>query len=258
MSLRALKFRVDATLVHRVLDERFGGIANFADEWSRSGADGQAAQRSVKTIYAWLKHGLPTTHDTLFSFFAALDIDPIAALDFDRSDLSKHFGRLRHAFMLGGMNAGGFKPLFDLYRPSAGWPDVSLSQTFYHRNWAIFDFDHSATSVTNTYVTVTARGTDSVPVGWPRAFHIAYRRHSNADGLWRPYGSIISRFGEAILAHENGNIQRMSLTSRSTHQLRFQTFFGPSPAEFRLTCLHPFVGQVEDSPNPDVSLRFVG
>ncbi len=112
MSAR-IKFRVSGEIVHQIFDEKFGGIANFADEWMDVTGDGDKAdeaERSVKTIYAWLKHGLPTTKDTLFKFCGALDADPMAALDFDREDIRRGFGRLRRSFMLGGINAGGFRP----------------------------------------------------------------------------------------------------------------------------------------------------
>lgn len=256
-----LKFRVNNLVVHQVLEERFGGIANFADEWLKGKQDGHdpgTAQRSVKTIYAWLKHGLPTTKDTLFSFFGALGLDPIAALDFDRPDYRRSFGRLRRAFMLGGISSRGFRPLFDLYRPSVGWPDQGLSQTYYNRDWTVFDFEHPATKNMNTYATITVQASDSFPANWPRAFHIAYRRCCNADGLWRPYGTVLSRFGESILAHENGDLQRAPIKMRSQHRLGFQTYFGPSPVQFRLVSLHPFNGQVEPAPDPDAPLHFVG
>ena len=168
---------------------------------SASEAASAQSQRSTKTIYAWLKNGLPASRDTVFSFFGALDVDPTAMVDLEKSEIPKIFGRLRHAFMMGGVNAGSFQALFDIYRPSANWPDDSLSQRFYSRDWTNFDFDHPADKYKNGYVTITVRGDESVSTGWPRAFHIAYRRHSNADGLWRPYGTVVCRFGKATLAH---------------------------------------------------------
>jgi hypothetical protein len=259
--LARIKFRVSGEIVHRIFDEKFGGIANFADEWMDVSGDGDKAdeaERSVKTIYAWLKHGLPTTKDTLFKFCGALDADPMAALDFDREDIRRGFGRLRRSFMLGGINAGGFRPLFDLYRPSPGWPEKGLARNHYGRDWTVFGFGNDATDVKNTYVTVRVSASDDLPASWPRAYHIAYRRKSNVDGLWRPYGSIISRQGEGILVHENGDIQRTPLPARSRHQLSFQTYFGPSPVEFRLASLHAFDGRVDPFPDPDVPLQFVG
>lgn len=256
--MSSLKFQIDAALAHRIFDERFGGIANFAEEWADSGKSRESAQRSVKTIYAWLKNGLPTTKNTLYNFASALDVDPVALIDFDRGDLRKNFARLRRSFLLGGLNAGGFRPLYDLFHPSRTWPPRSLSQKFYQRDWTTWQFEHTAESVINTYAVIAVRGDDSVLPAWPRAFHIAYRRKQNADGMWRPFGAVISRFGEAILAHENGDIQRTALPSRAAHHLRFHTYFGPSPVEFRLTCLHPFSGDVQPGDDPATPLRFIG
>lgn len=165
-----LKFQVDAELVHRIFEERYGGIANFAEEWANTSAAGEAGQRSVKTIYAWLKNGMPNTKDTLYSFCGALDVDPVALIDFDRSDLRKNFGRLRRSFLLGGLNAGGYRPLYDLLHPSRTWPPNGLSRKFYNRQWCTFQFEHLADQVTNTYAEITVRGDDSVTMTWPRAF----------------------------------------------------------------------------------------
>lgn len=256
--MSSLKFQIDSVLAHRIFDERFGGIANFADEWAAQASGGERAQRSVKTIYAWLKNGLPTTRDTLYSFASALDVDPVTLIDFNRADLRKNFGRLRRSFLLGGLNAGGFRPLYDLFHPSRTWPPRSLAQKFYGRDWTTWQFEHTADAVVNTYAALTIRGDDSVSVNWPRAFHIAYRRKQNVDGMWRPFGAVISRFGEAILAHENGDMQRITLPVRTAHFLRFHTYFGPSPVEFRLTCLHPFKGNVDPAEDPASPLRFIG
>lgn len=248
-----MKLFLDTALIHRIFDDRFGGIANFADDWTERGEP-----RTVSTIYAWLKNGLPTQRDTVFSFFGALGVDPIAVIDLDRSKLPKNFGRLRTAFMLGGVNAGGFGPLFELYRPSAGWPDEDLLQRHFNRQWTLFEFGHAAEDIKNTYATLTVRGHASEPPDWPRAYHIAYRRRSNADGLWRPYGTVASRAKEAILVHENGDIQQESMPVQSCHQLRFKTYFGPSPVEFRLASMHPFSFHMDPEDDPAVPLRFEG
>tara|TARA_R100001244_G_scaffold6593_24_gene8163 strand:- start:36201 stop:36980 length:780 start_codon:yes stop_codon:yes gene_type:complete len=255
-----MKFLIDPVLAHKIFDEKSGGITNFTEEWASTSASEAASaqsQRSTKTIYAWLKNGLPASRDTVFSFFGALDVDPTAMVDLEKSEIPKIFGRLRHAFMMGGVNAGSFQALFDIYRPSANWPDDSLSQRFYSRDWTNFDFDHPADKYKNGYVTITVRGDESVSTGWPRAFHIAYRRHSNADGLWRPYGTVVCRFGKATLAHENGDIQHVDMPPQSKHHLQFKTYFGPGPAEFRIACLHPFAGEIEQYDDLNVPLYFV-
>ena len=256
-----LKLYVDKTVVHHVFNQGFGGIENFADVWNGTLEDDEPTaqpQRSVKTIYAWLQNGLPTARDTMMRFFGALGVDPVAAIDLDGGNLQRQFGRLRRAFLLGGANAGGFRPLFELYSPSAGWPEQGLAASYFGRKWTTFEFVHQARETRNTYATVHVYGGDDVPPDWPRAFHIAYRRMSNADGLWRPYGSVITRPDEAILVHENGNVQREPFTARTNHHVSFKTFFGPGPAEFRLACLQPFTCRVEVFDDPEVMLHFAG
>lgn len=73
-----MKLFVENALVHRIFEEKFGGIANFADELAAAdgfhGAD-MKSQRGVSTIYAWLKNGPPSKSDTVFRFFGALGVD---------------------------------------------------------------------------------------------------------------------------------------------------------------------------------------
>ncbi|MBP6379097.1 MAG: hypothetical protein KA312_01635 [Sphingorhabdus sp.] len=253
-----MRFQVDAALVHRMLDMRFGGMSKFADSWAKTDSATSGSLRSAKTIYGWLQNGVPSTKDTLHAFCGALDVDPVSLVNFDHPDFRKNFGRLRRSFLLGGLTAGGYRPLYEVFHPSRTWPPNGLSRRFHGRDWTAFRFEHAAETVSNCYAAINIKGDDSVPREWPRAFHIAYRRKQNVDGLWRPYGSVVSRFGEAILIHENGNMQRMTLADEPTHSLSFHTYFGPSPVEFTVTSLHPFAGSISIGENPDSSLYFVG
>lgn len=258
--MSSMKLHVDTKLAHRLFDEKFGGIENFGKEeidfTETVVKTTRPSQPSATKIYRWLKDGLPSSRNTVFGFFGTLDVDPVAMIDLDKSELQRIFGRLRHAFMMGGFNAGGFGVLFDIYKPSPDWPDNSLAQQYYARDWIIFDFDHPAEDFKNSHVTLTLRGDDSVSAGWPRAYHIAYRRYQNADGLWRPYGVVFSRFNEVVLAHENGHIQTIELPYQSEHNVKFKTYFGGGPAEFRICSLHPFSGTLEHYDDPNVPLYF--
>ncbi len=191
-------------------------------------------------------------------FFGAAGVDPAAVVEIDSGRLQRQFARLRRSFLLGGLNAGGFRPLFDLYTPGADWPDAAIAEAYFKRRWTTVDFAHEADTVQNTYATITIEGGNEVASDWPRAFHIAYRRRTNADGLWRPYGAIITRLKEAILVHENGDLQRQPFAAREQHRIQFKTWFGPGPADFRLACLHPFTIRVEPYDDPTVSLCFKG
>lgn len=248
-----MKMFVRSDLVHAIFEEEFGGIANFVEEWGGSAEQGG---RGLSTLYKWLSDGLPGRSESVFAFFGALGIDPIAVIDLERSKLARNFGRLRMAFMLGGANAGGFAPLFELFRPGAGWPQSDLLIRHFGRPCATFDFLHDAELERNTYATITANAKDGHPANRPRAFHIAYRRRPSPDGLWRPYGTVVTRAGEAVLVHENGDIQCAAQPSRSAHQIRFKTYFGPSPVEFRIASLGAFTCKVEPYDDPVVTLHF--
>jgi hypothetical protein len=254
-----LRLFVDKAVMHHVFDHGFGGIDGFADVWSGILDDTEPdtkPQRSVKTIYAWLNKGMPTARDTMMRCFGELGIDPVAAVDC--SVLQRQFGRLRRIIMLGGGQAGGYRSLFEMLSARTAWPDNGLALTYFDRTWTRFDFTHHATDIRNTYVTIHVEGGDEVPVDWPRAFHIAYRRMENADGLWRPYGTVITRLKEAILIHENGTVQQTSWAGQSRHKVSFRTFFGPGAAEFRLASLHPFTARLDLYDDPDVPLYYPG
>ena len=255
-----MRFFIEADQVRKLFEAKFGGIENFVDEWASMRAekdDGNSQSRSVKTVYKWLAQGMPKNEDSFLSFFGAIDVDPVALLDFERSNFRQNFGLFRQAIMMAGLNIGGFRPLTYFLRPGKYWPDNNIAEKYYDRKWASHEFLHEATDSKNLDVTFRLTTTDMLEYELPTAYHIAYRRLSNADGLWRPFGSIIARFAETILVHENGDIQNLS-TKRSERTVEFKTFFGPSPAEFRLVSLHPFTAQLDLFDDPDVVLGFSG
>jgi hypothetical protein len=200
---------------------------------------------------------MPKHEDAFFGFFGALDADPIALIDFERSGFARHFGRFRQAIMLAGINVGGFRSLTRLMRPSQHWPDNQLTELHYGKVWSAHEFEHDARSVINSYVTFRIGGAQDEQRDWPRAYHIAYRRKFNADGLWRPFGSIISRQAEITLLHENGAMQ-VARQRPGQRLIEFKTFFGPSAAEFRIASLHPFEARVDLVDDSAVELVFAG
>ena len=80
---------LNADLVHALIEERFGSIADLAVEWEErvaSGIQRVGRPRNRASIYRWLKSGLPSHRDDVLGFAAALDVDPVALLDIDRPD----------------------------------------------------------------------------------------------------------------------------------------------------------------------------
>lgn len=247
-----MKLFIAGPPTYALFDEKFGGIAGFSTAWAESNP---AIARDPKTIYGWIANGLPRNRETIFAFFGMLDTDPLALLDLERNRMPQSFGRLRRSFLLGGASAGAFKALFELYHPGPAWPSNSLTQQFYGRDWVTSDFVHSANTLVNAYAVVHVR--DAHHPTQPRAWHIAYRRIQNNDGMWRPYGTIIACGGQRILIHENGYMQT-EIADGGCPDFRFQTYFGPSPIEFRLASLSPFNIEI-DFPNAETGpLRFIG
>jgi hypothetical protein len=63
--------------------------------------------------------------------------------------------------------------------------------------------------------------------------------------------------GETVCVHENGNMQTVP-PLHSGDQVEFKTFFGPSPAEFRIASLHHFSMELDLFDDPNVRLQFDG
>lgn len=254
-----MRFFVDTVQVRFLFNEQFGGIENFVDEWKARRSDRAQGvdPRSLKTVYKWLAEGMPKHENSFFGFFGALDADPIALMDFERSAFAKNFGRFRQAIMLAGLNVGGFRSLTRLLQPAQHWPDNHLAELYYGKTWSSRDFQNDARAAINSYVTFRLGVTNEDQREWPRAYHISYRRKTNADGLWRPFGSIISRPSELTLVHENGAVQSAKPRA-SKLPIEFRTFFGPSAAEFRIASLHPFDAQLDLFDDPEVALVFAG
>lgn len=253
-----MKLYVDTAVVKQIIEQDFGNIASFAESWNaRDARLGRTTPlaRDGKTIYGWLADGLPKQRETVFDFFATLGVDPISIIDIERNGLPENFGRLRLSFLFGGIAAGAFRSLFELYRPGPAWPDSRIAQDFFERDWSVRNFTHTATENCNRYATINVN--PGVVSNRPAAWHIAYRRVQNADGMWRPYGSVITRNDMRILIHENGNMQHEAVSAQAPG-LRFQTFFGPSPIEFRLASLEPFDIALHYPDDQEGLLRFIG
>ncbi|MEQ5787564.1 hypothetical protein J3454_06625 [Erythrobacter sp. NFXS35] len=255
-----LRFFVHSDQTRQLLEKRFGGIENFVDEWIARGvnkADRASSSKSVKSVYRWIAQGLPKNEETFFGFFGALGVDPLSLLDLERSKFRENFSRYRQAMMLAGIDVGGFRPLMQLMRPAVHWPADQTALRHFGRPWFACEFKHDAIEAKNVHVTVRLQNEDPDATEVPRVYHIAYRRKSNADGLWRPFGSIISRSYETILVHENGDIQEIR-PDRSSDRVEFKTFFGPSPAEFRVASIFDFSLDLDLYDDPDVRLQFDG
>ena len=248
---------LNATFVKSLVDARFGSIDNLVVEWEERVALGQqkaGGSRDRATIYRWLKRGIPSRQDELYGFCATLDVDPIAVLSLSKSFIDRVFSRERLLLQLNAIHRSQFAPLWLIYRPGPGWPNVEISRSYYNRPWNTAEFSHDAKAVTGVYATVRMT---APPEGLlPQAYHFAYRRTNTRDGMWRPYGTVMRFAQKTVLISESGDYQEDKIR-RPTRTTVANTYFGDGPAEFKLASLHPFDLDVDPFADGDGIVRFL-
>lgn len=249
------KYTLDQQLVQSLFDDEFGGKKGFIEAWKNGELSVSASTApSQPTLYRWLDEGLPDNPSGFFKFFSALDIDPIAAMDWSKSGIWENFSHLRLAVYLA-KTQGHFRQLLELYGPTMNWPNNELLTQHFSRNWCTYYFENDAAKVSGKYIIVKL-DIEQDARRRPFAMHIAYRTKTNRDGLWRPYGSIIRRRGSDYLFHENG--YKQAIATDEDQNLEFETYCGPSSLEFKVISIHPFEGEAYFGPPQEGRLRFPG
>lgn len=255
---RAVRLYLQNAAVRPYVDDVFGGLPNFVKAWKEK--SGEA--RGATVVYDWIKNGLPNQAGTVLDFFGMLDIDPLAALDFDRSQILTKFAELRYGFLMAKVFSSdrfrSFEPLFELYYPGPTWPNAERLRQHYRHDWHTVEFAHQPEKNDGgRYAAISIEFSEDVPPSCPLAIHIAYQHGLSRDDLWRPFGSIVHRLGQNHLFHENGHRQEEAWSSFGT--MRFETYYGPSPVSFKLASVHPFsVSKIEVPSRLIKPLQFPG
>jgi hypothetical protein len=248
-----VEFRIQQDEVQALIKRRFGNVQGLEVALNERSPGEATSARS--TIYRWLKSGVPKAPDALLEFCGALDVDPMAILDFEQSGTMRNFDKLRMSFQLGRELSSPMRVFKDLLFPGPFWPNDASVERCYGRPWFRVDFEHSAETLTNVYALLRIAPRDDDRTS-PLVFHIAYRRKPAADHMWRPFGSIIRREASLTIASESGGLIERAIAPDG--RIDVETFYGPGPAEFRIASLHAFdVEIVVPSPAKD-ALRFVG
>lgn len=252
----AVPLRVD--IVRQLIADRFGSVDNLVVEWEervrqRKQKVGRARNRG--TVYRWLDEGLPARKDDVLGFAALLDVDPIALLRLDDEFIAANYGRERRLFQLGSLGRSKLAAFWALYSPNGAWPDASIADAFYSRQWVVRDFTNDTNQNANTYAsfTFTPRKIHFPKVPW--VVHFAYRRLGSRDGMWRPYGTVIVLDQMVRLISESGETTERPLGEQKMG-IPVETYFGPSGAEFRTASLHQFDLVVTSPSNEEDCVRF--
>ena len=251
---------LNADLVHALIEERFGSIADLAVEWEErvaAGVQRVGKPRNRASIYRWLKSGLPSHRDDVLGFAAALDVDPVALLDIDATAIEQHFAKERWLFQLRSVHRSALAPLWAIYQPRPSWPNEEIAHNYYGRSWCTEDFAHDPQKIANVYAAVQLSATEADTAFFPHAYHFAYRRPNARDGIWRPYGTVVAYRDEVRLISESGDYQSIERSDESGLVV-VETYFGPGPAEFRVASLHGFTVRLEVPSTQQGCLRFEG
>lgn len=259
---------INKAFVSELINGRWDTVDELEKGWAeRVGIGHQkvGTARDRATIYRWLTQGLPNKRDEIFGLSAALGIDPMVMLDLESSAFQKLL-KLEWVFFLANMeNRARMSALWPLVRPSAHWPNLSVSHDYYSCNWTTIEVRHDAASLCNVYAQFRLHADpDEDQKSTHRIYYFAYRRHGARDGFWRPYGIVRKRGFEAICVGHNGDMMeqpdgRPTVTKVDDNGvLDVETFFGPGPADFKIACIHPFALECIVPSRAASCLRFSG
>lgn len=247
-------------LTARIIDETYGDIDGLIVAWEEraSGNSSFPRPRSRAAVYRWLNDGVPTFKDgsdhLYFGLCGILDVDPLIIFDFHKNGFHSRFAKIRQLIYYGRQSLGGIATMLDMYRPGDIWPSEPIAQACYNHGWFGKQFDNRANWKCTDYILLKAKFQDG-RVQHPRAVHIAYRRIGVPDTMWRFYGSVLAIGGQPELYNESGKYWPMKQVVED--EIRFRTYFGGRPVEWRIASLHDFTIDDREFPcNDDAIIGF--
>jgi hypothetical protein len=230
-------------LTTRLVRERYGDFDALAADWEAM-ADARPAFPRPKgraSIYRWLSQGAPASgrdpNMQIFALCALLDVDLLTIFDFERNGYFSKFAKLRQVIYARASAAGSLATFMEMYRPGDNWPSDAIAQACYGRRWFAAHLTNEDAWTSTDYILVKARFLSEVG-RQPRAVHVAYRRVRVPDTMWRYYGTVIAVDGQLELYNESGGHQHMPQVAND--EIRFRTYYGGRPVEWRIASLHDF------------------
>lgn len=241
-------------LVRNLIKSKYHSFDNFVADWEEFAEKNRyfpkAKQRS--SMYRWINDGFPTNSDQIVGFCSMLDVDPMAVFDYERNGYFSKFASIRHKIQLGLAHVGVFSPLYAVYKPGPVWPSHETARNCYGREWSGVEFNNAEHWSDTNYCLIKVKFSE--PTTDPRAAHIAYRRTDSPDTMWRYFGCVISIEGQLQLYSESGDYQTMQSVLEG--EIRFRTFYGGRPVEFRVASLHAFTLDTEYPHNEKSTVGF--
>ena len=237
------------------IDDRFGG--NLAAV-SRSWPAGDPPHRS--TIMRWLRQEtLPRSAHDLLAFCGALDLDPFALWRVSPATFPALCARLIKASRAGSWT--GLLPALSFLEPFVGptpeWPPMNLARQYFHRDWSIHEFCHSAGGMRNYFAAISIDTQASQHRHEDRVWHFAWRDDID-HALWRPYGFVRLSGSDLLLFSFNGLSAEARLEGPHA-AFTVETWFGEGASVFCVASLHPFGLKINgpgDPVGPNVRFAF--
>lgn len=240
--------RLNGELLRAIIESRLpAGIPDLLAQWD------QNASLHRSTVYRWIKGSLPQSTDDMLRLCSILDVDPFALVTPTGSDFTVSAHSLIYAYQ-----NDHWKPALAFMKYFLGrrqdWPPRDLVRTHFGRDWHVTDITHEASAEVNLFATFEIQRGSEQNESHPHVCHFAYRNPISFGGRWLHYGFIQQYDEEVKLVHINGQFASYRKASASEPAL-VQTYFGPSPAEFRIASLHPF--QVTRCTTPEQAMPSV-
>ena len=230
-------------LVVKLVNDQYGGFTQLAADWEKKADDSpdfpRPKQRS--SIYRWMSQGVPVkgpeNRYKLLALCGLLDVDPLAVLDYEKLGYFSSFTKVRQLVYSTQLVMDSIGPLFELYKPNEHWPSSRLAKMYFGHDWHDSTFSNANEWKEDHYGLLRATFSSN-HLERPKAVHIAYRRTRYPDTMWRYYGTVISVGMELRLYSESGAYRIMPAVH--DREIRFRTYFGARPVEFKVVSLHEF------------------
>lgn len=237
---------LDGLRLRRAIEQRvLGGIPELRARWTENAAkrgegDGEPPHRA--TIHRWLKGQMPRTSADFLTLCGLLDLDPISLLNIPSAALD----RMVRTYVARRWDPPALDFVDGFLGRRSEWPPTALAREYFGRTWFVQEATHTARQRTNYYATLRIALQDvALPEG-PFVYHVAFRHTDLFGKRWLQYGWVLRDNRFVQLRHVNGHADMCEVPHPDSH-VRFQTWFGPGAAVFRVASLHSFSMSVEDS-----------
>ena len=241
--------RLDGHLLHALLEDRLSGsLAAMHARWPTYDRAGEKliAPPHRSTVNRWTHGEMPRTSGHLMRLCGILDVDPMCLLKLPDGDPDSTMESLATTYLHGSWEPPALKFLEEFLGRRAQWPPPDLAQRYFGRKWYQREFVHEATTRLNHYATISITPSGRAPIGGPLVYHVAFRHATLFGKRWLQYG-VVLRYGNRIsLRHINGYTDLYD-AENAQYPTRIETWFGLSPAVFRIASLHPFDLRLEET-----------